>query len=116
MVEPLQVNAGGRDVGAVFGVQPGLDAVVLEVLVRVAQQALLVPDDGLRLVGATAFDLGGGGRDAVLAKGGVDVAAAEEDAVDGVGGSEAHDGEVVTVLLLGGVGGERVEEDIQVGT
>lgn len=51
-----------------------------------------------------------------MADGGVDVATAEEKAVDVVGGVLAHGGSVETVVgEKGGVGGERREKGIQVG-
>ncbi|KAF7811120.1 putative cysteine-rich receptor-like protein kinase 9 [Senna tora] len=55
----------------------------------------------------------GGDGDTVLTHGGVEVAAAQEKPVDGVGGSEAHDGHVIPVFL-GRVCGEGIEKDIEI--
>jgi len=81
------------------------DYVVEAGVVGVAQHALVVPDNGLCLVGAELCDLFCSGGDAVVTPGGSDIAAAEEESLDLSGGSE-RDGGAVETVVEGGVGDE----------
>ena len=78
---------------------------VVEVVIGVTQQTHIVPDNGLRLVGAAANYVNRSSGDAFLTDGGVDVATAEEKASDGGRGTLGGAEETVD----GSVGGERKE-------
>ena len=111
-VKTVQVR--GRDVLVPRQARSWDHTVGVEVTVCVPQHALVVPYDGLCLVGAAAGYLGGCGGDAVPAGGGGDVGTAEEEAAGDVYGlPQAHEG-LVGVGACGGVGGERIEEDLEV--
>lgn len=106
IVEPGKVRVGD----ALYIYQVNTWERVVEVgIVGVTQRALVVPDYGLCLVGAVDCDVTCCGGDAVVAEGGGDVTAAEEEPLDlGDGGAEE-------AVVEGGVGDERREENVQVG-
>lgn len=83
-------------------------------MVGVAYHAHVVPDYGLFLNWAPACQVFGCGVDAIVAHGGEGVSAAEEEALDGVGGFTANCC-FVKVDALGGVGRKVREEEVEVG-
>nr|GMD83086.1 uncharacterized protein LOC109158686 [Ipomoea batatas] len=84
-------------------------------LLRVTQQAVIVPNNTRRFIGAKLQYLYTGLSDAAPAIVGGDVAAAQEQAVHGVVGSAAGDCGVVETIVSGGIGIKIREKNIKVG-
>jgi hypothetical protein len=66
------------------------------------------------LVGTAACYIRGCSGYTIHTCSGVNVSTAEENTIDGVGGSETHDGGVVISAALGGVADKSGEEDIEI--